>query len=162
MWSTLKIISKPWAAMLLLTLWMGGSALAQGPGPGPEAREKLESAKIAHITERLSLTPETAQKFWPIYNQRSDKERALRRKEFEMRRNMHSSELSDNEAQAKLDEYFELKEEQLVLEKEAVEAYQDVLSPKQILQLFKAEADFHRMVLQKFGERRRGGGPPKE
>ncbi|MEK6476491.1 hypothetical protein WJR50_03115 [Catalinimonas sp. 4WD22] len=157
-WNTLKSIFKPLMAVMLLTCWMSSSAQAQGPGPG--GREKLESAKIAHITERLSLTPETAQKFWPIYNQLSEKERELRRKEFEMRRNMNTSELTEDEAQAKLDQYFALKEDQLALEKDAVQQYQDVLTPTQVLQLFKAEADFHRMILQKFGERRRGEGPP--
>lgn len=156
-WNLLKNTFKPFAALMLFMLWINGSAQAQGPGN----REKLESAKIAHITERLTLTPETARKFWPIYNQLSDKERELRRKEFEMRRNLDTSELTDAEAEAKLNQYFDLKEEQLALEKEAAQQYQDVLSPKQVLQLFKAEADFHRMVLQKFGERRRRtDGPP--
>ncbi|WPP48684.1 hypothetical protein [Catalinimonas niigatensis] len=154
-WNLLKNIFKPFAAWMMLTLWVNNNAQAQGPG----GREKLESAKIAHITERLALTPETAQKFWPIYNQLSEKERALRRKEVEMRRTLDASELTDAEAETKLDQYFDLKEEQLALEKESVQQYQDVLSPKQVLQLYKAEADFHRMVLQKFGERRRGGPP---
>ncbi|MDF9799982.1 Spy/CpxP family protein refolding chaperone [Catalinimonas alkaloidigena] len=157
-WNILKSTFKPLMAVVLLTFWMSSSVQAQGRGR--EGREKLESAKIAHITERLSLTPETAQKFWPIYNQLSEKERELRKKEFEMRRNTNTSELTEDEAQTKLDQYFELKEEQLALEKEAAQQYQDVLTPKQVLQLFKAEADFHRMILEKFGERRRGGGPP--
>ena len=30
---------------------------------------RLEALKIAYITKRLDLSPEEAQKFWPIYNQ---------------------------------------------------------------------------------------------
>ena len=35
--------------------------------------EKIESLKTAFITEALSLTPEEAQAFWPIYNLFEDK-----------------------------------------------------------------------------------------
>ena len=44
--------------------------------------EKIESLKTAFITEALSLTPEEAQAFWPIYNLFEDKKsRILDRKE---------------------------------------------------------------------------------
>lgn len=132
-------------------------AFAQRPGD----RQKLESAKIAHITERLSLTPEVAQQFWPVYNQIKEKERELRKQEMEMRRNEANNTMTDAEAEQALNKYFELKEQQLALEKDAAEQYQDVLSPKQVVQLFKAEAEFHRMVLQKFSERRKGGRSPQ-
>jgi len=144
----------------LLTLVLLGSpvAFAQG-GPHGPGREKLESARIALITERLNLDPETAQKFWPVYNQINEEERSLRRKEMQMRRSLAPDQLSNAEAEDQLDTYFQLKEDFLALEKRAAEAYQDVLTPKQVLQLFKAEADFRRMVLEKMGERRRRGSP---
>ncbi|MBO5804759.1 MAG: hypothetical protein J6R25_06810 [Bacteroidales bacterium] len=31
-------------------------------------REKVEATKVAYFTEKLNLTPEEAQVFWPIYN----------------------------------------------------------------------------------------------
>ena len=30
---------------------------------------RLEALKIAYITKKMDLSPEEAQKFWPIYNQ---------------------------------------------------------------------------------------------
>jgi hypothetical protein len=32
-------------------------------------QEKIERIKIAFITRQLNLTPDEAQKFWPVYNQ---------------------------------------------------------------------------------------------
>ena len=32
-------------------------------------KNKLESIQIAYLTKELSLTPEEAQKFWPVYNE---------------------------------------------------------------------------------------------
>lgn len=137
---------------LLLTVSVAGF------GQDRPGREKLESARIAVITERLNLSPETAQQFWPIYNQMKEEERALQREEFQMRRAQDTDALTDAEAEAKIDQYFALKEQQLSLEKKAAQQYQKVLSPKQILQLYKAEAEFQRMVLRKVGERGRGPG----
>lgn len=145
------------AALFVLAALLTQVALAQGGGQGP-GREKLESARIALITQRLNLDPETAQKFWPIYNQISEEEVVLRREEMQMRRSLNPDQLSDAQAQSKLDEYFLMKEKQLDLEKKAAEEYQDILTSKQVLQLLKAEADFRSMVLEKMGERGRQGG----
>lgn len=148
------------STLLLLLMAATTTAWTQG-GPDRPGREKLESARIALITERLNLSPETAQKFWPIYNQLDDEEMVLRREEMQMRRSLSPDQLSDAEAQSKLDQYFLLKEKQLVLEKQAAEEYQKVLTARQVLQLFKAEADFRRMVLEKMGERGRRGDRPE-
>ena len=56
---------------ILLLIWMItgalGTTLAQDEGkdrPGG----KLEAYRIAYFTNRLKLTPEEAQRFWPIFN----------------------------------------------------------------------------------------------
>lgn len=52
----------------------------QGPGAGGNNRaEKIEALKIAFITQQLNLTPEEAQKFWPIYNTYKEELAALRK-----------------------------------------------------------------------------------
>lgn len=38
------------------------------PGCNKEWKEKMRSEKIAYFTAELDLTPEEAQKFWPVYN----------------------------------------------------------------------------------------------
>ncbi len=35
-------------------------------------RDKIEALQIAYLTDKLSLTPEEAQKFWPVYNNYRD------------------------------------------------------------------------------------------
>lgn len=35
-------------------------------------RDKIEAIQIAYLTEKLSLTSEEAQKFWPVYNNYRD------------------------------------------------------------------------------------------
>src|SRR6476660_7690060 len=44
----------------------------------PKAKEKINAARIAYITERLGLTPEEAEKFWPVYREYSQKRKEIR------------------------------------------------------------------------------------
>jgi len=123
-------------------------------------REQLQSARIAFITERLDLTPETAQKFWPVYNQINEQKQALRKEEFALRRSAASEELTEEKARELLEDMHAIKEKELKLAGEAIEKYQEVISASQTIKLVKAEEDFRRMVLDQLRERGgRKGGP---
>ena len=118
--------------------------------------EKLQSARIALFTERLSLTPEEAERFWPVYNQISEQRMALRREGFRLQRAAEGDSLTDAQAQDRIEEYLNLKQRELTLEQAATEKFLTVLSASQVVRLLKAERDFHRMMLRQLG-RRRGG-----
>ena len=54
------------------------SAFGQNNGMGDFARqwqERIESEKIAFLTNEMSLTPKEAQTFWPLYNQAQKEQR---------------------------------------------------------------------------------------
>ncbi len=119
-------------------------------------REQLQSARIAFITERLDLTPETAQKFWPVYNQINGQKQALRKEEFSLRRSAASEELTEEKAQKLLEDMHAVKEQELKFAGEAIKKYQEVISSVQTVKLLKAEEDFRRMVIEQLKERRGG------
>jgi hypothetical protein len=52
-----------------------GCAIAQTEQPPaetpPQKGQNIEALKVAFISKELNLTPEEAQKFWPVYNQYS-------------------------------------------------------------------------------------------
>ena len=60
---------------LAACLLLAGALFAQPQGnkPSEEQRkkefERIQSEKIAFITQELDLSPEEAQVFWPVYNQ---------------------------------------------------------------------------------------------
>ena len=41
-------------------------------------KERVEAQRIGFITQRVNLTPEESQQFWPIYNEYTDKMRQIR------------------------------------------------------------------------------------
>lgn len=120
-----------------------------------EARKKIESAKIALISERLGLSPEDAQQFWPIYNEYSRKRRENHREFAEARRKFNPETATEEETKAMLELGQRVKERQLDLEKEYSGRMLKVLDSKQLMSLQNAERDFKKMLLDRLDQRRR-------
>ena len=55
---------------LFLLVYTCAISFAQPPEDdnNKEKREQIQAQKIAFISTQLELTPDEAQKFWPIYN----------------------------------------------------------------------------------------------
>jgi hypothetical protein len=56
--------------VLCSVLTMAGAARAQegGAQPNPNKGEIIQKIIIAHLTQKLSLSVEEAQQFWPVFN----------------------------------------------------------------------------------------------
>lgn len=138
---------------LLFVIVVLGISLAVR-GQNNEARQKIESAKIALISERLGLTPEDAQKFWPIYNEYSKKRRENHQEFTQARRNFNPETATDQETQDMLKLGRRVKEKQLNLESEYSDRMLQVLDSKQLMSLQNAERDFKKMLLKRLDQRR--------
>jgi len=90
---------------------------------------RLEALKIAYITNKLNLSPEEAQKFWPIYNSYALELRVTRMKAIDNK----SSEL-------------ELDESLLNIRKKYSVLFGQVLPPQKVDTFFKSEKEFGHFV----------------
>jgi hypothetical protein len=136
--------------ILILTLTLPVPLLAQDQ----EALKKVESARIALITERLELTPEQAEKFWPLYREYVSQRQELRREYLDARKSVNGKELSEEESKKLLDKGLELKERQVALDKLYSEKFNNVITTRQILALRRAEDDFRQMLLERLEKRK--------
>jgi hypothetical protein len=136
--------------VMSLITFTGLSAKAQNE----EAMKKIESARIALITERLELTPEQAEKFWPVYREYTQQRQQLREEFQSTRKSVDGKQLSDEESKKLLDAGLKLKERQLQLDRTYTERLNRVITNRQILALRKAEDDFRQMILQRLENRR--------
>ncbi|WP_143080197.1 hypothetical protein [Hymenobacter arizonensis] len=134
--------------LLALLLALAPDAAAQGGRRGGQRLGQLENAKIAFITNRVSLTQDQAQKFWPVYNEFSTRRRELNRSSRVLRRDV-SENMSDQQIRDNLNQSFALRQQELNLEKEYFEKFQKVISLRQVAQLFVAERDFTREVIKR-------------
>ncbi|TMM53704.1 hypothetical protein FEE95_17550 [Maribacter algarum] len=123
-------------------------------------REKIKSLKVAFFTERLSLTSQEAQDFWPIYNEYENKREALRKKErTEIRSKIKNADgLSEKDAEKLLEQYISFEDEEEVLDKTFLNDVSKVISAKKTLLLLRAEEEFKRRLIKQYRERRQGGG----
>ncbi len=144
-----------------MTLLAGRPAQAQGnvqPGQGRRISQ-LDNAKIAFLTSRLTLTQDQAQRFWPTYNDFVSKRRALNRSARLLRRAAADASLSDAQLRDNFNQDFALRQQQLNLEKDYFERAQKVLTLRQLAQLYQAERDFTKEVLQRVATRPSGPAP---
>ena len=136
--------------MIFAFLFCAFSTVAQDQ----EAMKKIESARIALITERLGLTPEQAEKFWPLYREYTQQRQSLRKEFQSLRRNSEERQLTDEESKEVLQKGLELKERQLELDKNYTDKLGTVITNNQILLLRKAEDDFKQMIIKRLENRK--------
>jgi Spy/CpxP family protein refolding chaperone len=122
-----------------------------------DRHKKIKVLKIAFITEKLDLTEDEAQKFWPIYNafdERTSKIKFqdIRKIRYELRRDIET--LSEEKANNLLNIFIEA-ENKLHNEKvQLVEKLRNVISAKKIILLKSAEEDFNKKMLEQYQKRR--------
>lgn len=135
---------KTWLKIILLVL-LALPAFSQGNDDlsaeeheyqNQSVREKIRAAHVAYITDKVALTPEQAEKFWPIYNEFTTRRRAILRK---IRNNP-----ADN---------LELRQQALDLEKQYTEKYLTIITNQQLIDLRQAESDFRKLLLRRIQQR---------
>lgn len=114
--------------------------------PDPAAREKINAARVAYITERLALTPAEAEKFWPLYREFTEKQRTLKHQFNQARK-------EGKPANELLDLEYKLKQQNLDLEKEYSGKIRQTISPEKLMGLRRAEEDFRKLILQQVQQR---------
>jgi hypothetical protein len=141
-------------AALLLTLVPTAHAQGGGGLGGRKGQRlgQLENAKIAFITNRVSLNQEQAQKFWPLYNEFSARRRELNRNGRLLRRDATDG-MTDQQIRDNFNQAFAMRQQELNLEKEYFDKFQKAISLRQVAQLFQAERDFTKEVIKRVADR---------
>ncbi len=119
-----------------------------------EALDRIESAKIALITQRLDLTPEQAEKFWPIYREYSERQREIQREFQDLRRNYRPNTASEEESKALIDKGLQIKEQMINLDKQYSDRMLTVINNRQLLRLREAEHDFRQELMRRLRQQR--------
>lgn len=131
----------------IIALFISISAFAQ---PGSK---KFKELKIPFISERVNLSSEEAEKFWPIYNAYDDATSKIKHEEIrgihrEIKKN--STTLDDQKSKELLDR---LNKAENILHDEDVKLINKlskIISPKKILLLKIAEEDFKKRLFDRY------------
>lgn len=114
--------------------------------------EEMRLRQIAYYTDKIGLTAEEAQAFWPVFYDRQNKRWKIdheRRKFFRMAKDNKAIEYE--RANARM---IELRIQEAEMEKECYEKLKAILSPEKLFKYYQAEEDFSRELLRSFEGRR--------
>jgi hypothetical protein len=119
------------------------------PAQDVKVRDKINAARVAYITEQLQLTPEEAERFWPIYREFSERRREIRQQLRDAGKRPDPAK-SDQEL---VDHQFKIKQQELDLEKDYSGRLLKVISAQKLRTLPQAERRFRQMILDQIQRR---------
>jgi|NOAtaT_6_FD_contig_31_2002583_length_1518_multi_7_in_0_out_0_3 hypothetical protein len=120
----------------------------------PKVQERIKALRVAYITEKLGLSAEQAEKFWPVYREYADKQNAIR-DEFRLAaKGIDPKNITHEEQQRLLELKHKIKQQELDLEKDYSTRLIRVISAQQLMNLGKAERDFNILIREQIQQRR--------
>lgn len=121
-------------------------------------KNKIKSLKVAFITERLDLSSDEAQRFWPIYNTYQEDRNAMREREHKQIRSKirDSDDLTEKESSKLLEQYLTFEEEEEELDKDFIKEVSKVISAKKTLLLLRSEHEFKKQLLKHYRNNKDG------
>jgi hypothetical protein len=103
------------------------------PQPDPKVEEKIQAAEVGYIAQKLKLTTEEAQKFWPIYN---DYKRDIRQVLLSYRNNPDADVLD--------------RDQKIIdIRKKYRDRFVGVIGQPRVKIFFRAEGDFRRALMNR-------------
>ena len=111
-------------------------------------RERIQALKVAYFTQELNLNEQTAEKFWPIYNEYEKERRDLHRREHVDIKNVEC--LSENDADKLINEFLSVESEEYKIKKQLFKDLKQIISAKDIIKLHVLEDEFHKKLIKEY------------
>lgn len=148
-----------WMTFAVFAILMPG-AYSQHDFHHCKKREQIKAQKVAFITEKLDLTVEEAQKFWPVYNALNDKleEIDIEKRTLAQKYEENKETLTDNEVTEIYLKLVELETKEIKLNTEFRKEMKNIISIRKMMELHMAERMFKHELLNKI----KYCGPPPE
>ena len=119
---------------LLICVFITGSFQFAHSQTKQNREEKIESLKIAFITEKLQLTSDEAKKFWPVYND-------------------YEKEVKTIAINSKNGDVIENEENLLAVKKKYRPSFEKILGTDKMNKLFIAEREFRNLLIKRLKNR---------
>jgi hypothetical protein len=115
-------------------------------------KDKVEALRVAFIGKKIELTTNEAEKFWPIYNERNDKIKVLR-KNLRQAYKKGVDNLSDKELEELLQLDIKSKQAEAELYKTYTEKIKAIIGTKKTVKLHIAEEEFKKEIIKTIQEK---------
>lgn len=133
---------------------------AHGRGMG----EQIRTERIAYFTEKIGLTTDEAQLFWPIYNEMDKKRTDLFEEKASITRKFMTEpdKVSDKQLEELLNRLVVIQQEEAQLPANYDAKFRKVLPARKVMNLYVAEMGFRSYLLQKMRNKRNDEKPDKQ
>lgn len=132
---------------IFLLITFSGIAQDKRPANSPDRHSQIEAIHVAFLTDRLSLTPEEAQKFWPVYNNYQNELDGI----FDQKRKNRNINKDNPEETLRAD--LALDRRVLETKMKYQKSFTVVISAQKVLALYRAETDFREYLMKQLHSR---------
>ena len=139
--------------LTLVVLLIFSVAIAQND----KKLDRIKALRVAYISNKLELTKQEAEKFWPVFNTFDDKQLDLRIQKriltFKLQK-QNSTINSEKEMSAILDESEKIEDEMQSNRKTFVKNLKGIISPQKIILLKRLEIEFKQELINKIKDKK--------
>jgi thiamine kinase-like enzyme len=141
------------STFLLINLVFAHSARAQQPRT--DLANKIQTQRIAFFTDRMGITSNEAQKFWPIYNEYYEKKVKLMAEKNRLTKfyKENSATMTENDVDVTINKYVQNTKAETALFEEYTKKFRQVLPANKVMKLYIAEVEFKSLLLKQIKER---------
>ena len=138
---------------LIIALVLVGACLHALPSQAQQQDrgERIRALKVAYITDKLQLTPEESEKFWPVYNQYETEQKRIRQK---YKADLDLSIMKDEDVERSITDRFEMEEQLIKLKRDYFQRMKSFIAVRKIAQLQRSEQELNRELLKRIQEAR--------
>ncbi|MBI2967143.1 MAG: hypothetical protein HYY40_04945 [Bacteroidetes bacterium] len=140
-------------AFIAIPVFLYGQSVQPGAQPDKkqEQKERMNVQKIAFITNSLQLTPEEAQKFWPVYNEYENNRENLQKSHRDGMQKLKKepTQMTEKDYDAMVEAELSLRQRLLDLKKQYYQKFKTILPASKAVKLFEAEKTFRREAAER-------------
>ncbi len=118
--------------------------------------EKFSAYRIGFFTKKMNLTPEEAEKFWPVYNEYQKQKNAIQRDRFILIRDFNQNEASLDDKQLSImgDKLIKYISDESTIAVAFHKKLKEILPPAKVIRYYQAENQYKIQLLKELQENR--------
>ena len=136
---------------LLLIFCLYCCSVSMNAQTSRDKQDRIKAIKVAYITEEINLTSQQSQQFWPLYNEYHSSLKVINQS---VRTSNRLRDMTDEQISIFIEKKLNTEEAKIDLQRKYLKMYKEVLSIRQIAQLYRAEIKFKKELLRRAKERR--------
>ena len=130
-------------------------------GQFDERMERFQAQRVAYFTEKMQLTPQEAERFWPVYNDYTNRKNKLEEESRNILKflSRNSANMAERELLESMNNYIQLQEKIQQPLTEYHKEYLKLLPPQKVAMIYATETQYRNFLLNQIRDNRQERAP---